>query len=33
MLTFEQTPLDQLLARAVTDLDPTDPRNQMNLFE
>jgi Transposase DDE domain len=30
---FEQTPLDQLLARAVTDFDPTDPHNQMNLFE
>ena len=30
---FEQTSLDQLLARAVTDFDPTDPHNQMNLFE
>jgi hypothetical protein len=30
---FEQTPLDQLLARAVTDLDPTDAHNQMNLFD
>jgi hypothetical protein len=30
---FEQTPLDQLLSRAVTDLDPTDTHNQMNLFE
>jgi hypothetical protein len=30
---FEQTPLDQLLARAVTDLDPTDVHNQMNLFD
>jgi hypothetical protein len=30
---FEQTPLDQLLSRAVTDLDPTDAHNQMNLFE
>ena len=30
---FEQTPLDQLLSRAVTDLDPPDAHNQMNLFE
>jgi len=30
---FEQTPLDQLLSRAVTHLDPTDTHNQMNLFE
>ncbi len=30
---FEQTPLDQLLSRAVTDLDPTEAHNQMNLFE
>ena len=30
---FEQTPLDQLLSRAVTDLDPTDVHNQMNLFD
>ena len=30
---FEQTPLDQLLAHAVNDLDPSDPHNQMNLFE
>ena len=30
---FEQTPLDQLLSRAVTDLDPPDVHNQMNLFE
>jgi hypothetical protein len=30
---FEQTPLDQLLSRAVIDLDPTDAHNQMNLFE
>ncbi len=30
---FEQTPLDQLLSRAMTDLDPTDAHNQMNLFE
>jgi IS4 transposase len=30
---FEQTPLDQLLARAVNDLDPTDAHNQMNLFD
>ena len=30
---FEQTPLDQLLASAVTDLDPTGSHNQMNLFE
>jgi hypothetical protein len=30
---FEQTRLDQLLAHAVNDLDPSDPHNQMNLFE
>ncbi len=30
---FEQTPLDQLLSPAVTDLDPTDAHKQMNLFE
>jgi hypothetical protein len=30
---FEKTPLDQVLARAVNDLDPSDPHNQMNLFE
>jgi hypothetical protein len=30
---FEQTPLDQLLSRAVTDLDSPDAHNQMNLFE
>jgi hypothetical protein len=30
---FEQTPLDQLLARAVSDLNPTDAHNQMNLFD
>lgn len=30
---FEQTPFDQLLSRAVTDLDSPDAHNQMTLFE
>ena len=30
---FEQTPLDQLLARAVTDLDPTGAHKRTDLFQ
>ena len=30
---FEQTPLDELLSRAVADPDSTETHNQMNLFE
>jgi IS4 transposase len=30
---FEQTPVDQLLSRVVTDLNPTGAHNQMNLFD
>jgi hypothetical protein len=29
---FEQTPLDELLARAVADQNPNDAHNQMNFF-
>ena len=30
---FERTPLDQLLMRCATDLEDSDSRNQMNLFD